>query len=46
MDQGHHLINYQKLLMRLGDKIEVILDGGIRRGTHVLKALALWCKSM
>jgi len=25
----------------VGGKIEVILDGGIRRGTHVLKALAL-----
>tara|TARA_B100002019_G_scaffold65939_1_gene56609 strand:- start:1705 stop:2862 length:1158 start_codon:yes stop_codon:yes gene_type:complete len=24
----------------VGDKIEIILDGGIRRGTHVLKALA------
>jgi len=25
----------------VGDKIEIILDGGVRRGTHVLKALAL-----
>lgn len=25
----------------VGDKLELILDGGIRRGTHVLKALAL-----
>ncbi len=24
----------------VGDKLEVILDGGVRRGTHVLKALA------
>jgi len=24
----------------VGDKLEVILDGGIRRGTHVLKAIA------
>ena len=24
----------------VGDRIEVILDGGVRRGTHVLKALA------
>ena len=25
----------------MGGKIEIILDGGIRRGTHVLKALSL-----
>jgi len=25
----------------IGDKLEIILDGGIRRGTHVLKALSL-----
>lgn len=25
----------------VGDRVEIILDGGIRRGTHVLKALAL-----
>jgi L-lactate dehydrogenase (cytochrome) len=25
----------------IGDKLELIVDGGIRRGTHVLKALAL-----
>ena len=24
----------------VGDKLEVILDGGVRRGTHVLKAIA------
>ena len=24
----------------VGEKLEVILDGGVRRGTHVLKALA------
>jgi len=29
----------------VGDKIEVILDGGIRRGTHVLKALSLGAKA-
>jgi len=25
----------------LGDKLEIILDGGVRRGTRVLKALAM-----
>ena len=25
----------------VGDKLEIILDGGIRRGTHVIKALSL-----
>ncbi|MCC5870678.1 MAG: alpha-hydroxy-acid oxidizing protein [Gammaproteobacteria bacterium] len=29
----------------VGDKIQVILDGGVRRGTHVLKALALGAKA-
>lgn len=30
----------------VGDKIEVILDGGVRRGTHVLKALSLGAKAV
>jgi L-lactate dehydrogenase (cytochrome) len=29
----------------VGDRIEVILDGGVRRGVHVLKALALGAKA-
>jgi L-lactate dehydrogenase (cytochrome) len=29
----------------VGDKLEVILDGGVRRGTHVLKALSLGAKA-
>jgi len=31
----------QAILDEVGGEIEVILDGGIRRGTHVLKALAM-----
>ncbi len=30
---------------KVGDKVDVILDGGIRRGTHVLKALAAGAKA-
>src|SRR5690606_1646100 len=30
----------------VGDRIEVILDGGVRRGTHVLKALAMGAKAV
>ena len=29
----------------VGDKLDVILDGGVRRGTHVLKAIAAGAKA-
>ena len=29
----------------VGDKLDVICDGGIRRGTHVLKALSVGAKA-
>lgn len=29
----------------VGDKIEIILDGGVRRGSHVLKALAMGARA-
>jgi len=29
----------------VGDKLEIILDGGIRRGTHVIKAIAAGAKA-
>ncbi len=31
----------EKVVEAVGGKIEIIIDGGIRRGTHVLKALSL-----
>lgn len=34
-----------RIVAAVGDRIEVILDGGVRRGTHVLKALALGAKA-
>ena len=34
-----------EIVNAVGDKVEVILDGGVRRGTHVLKALALGAKA-
>jgi L-lactate dehydrogenase (cytochrome) len=30
----------------VGEKIDVLLDGGVRRGTHVLKALSLGAKAV
>lgn len=30
----------------VGDKIDVVLDGGVRRGTHVLKALSMGAKAV
>jgi len=35
----------QRICDAVGDDVEVILDGGIRRGTHVLKALAMGAKA-
>lgn len=34
-----------EIVRAVGDRVEVILDGGIRRGVHVLKALALGAKA-
>jgi L-lactate dehydrogenase (cytochrome) len=31
----------QEIVDAVGGQIEIIIDGGIRRGTHVLKALAM-----
>jgi L-lactate dehydrogenase (cytochrome) len=31
----------EEIVQAVGGKIDIILDGGIRRGTHILKAIAL-----
>lgn len=35
----------KEVVDEVGDRLEVILDGGIRRGSHVLKALALGARA-
>jgi L-lactate dehydrogenase (cytochrome) len=35
----------EEIVDAVGDRLEVILDGGIRRGTHILKALALGARA-
>ena len=40
MDQDLLLIKLKQFQMLLVINLEIILDGGVRRGTHVLKALA------
>lgn len=35
-----------EIVRAVGDRAEVFLDGGIRRGVHVLKAAALWSKGL
>ena len=35
----------KEIVDAVGDKIEIICDGGIRRGTHILKALSLGAKA-
>ena len=35
-----------EIVQAVGDRIDVIIDGGVQRGTHVLKALALGAKAV
>ena len=35
----------KEIVDAVGDKIDIICDGGIRRGTHILKALSLGAKA-
>jgi L-lactate dehydrogenase (cytochrome) len=36
----------QEIIDAVGDKIDVLMDGGVHRGTHVLKALSLGAKAI
>ena len=35
----------EEIVNAVGDKIDIICEGGIRRGTHILKALSLGAKA-
>src|SRR5262249_32283499 len=35
-----------EVVQAVGDRIDVLMDGGIQRGTHVLKALSLGAKAV
>jgi L-lactate dehydrogenase (cytochrome) len=36
----------QEIVDAVGDRIDVLMDGGVHRGTHVLKALSLGAKAV
>ncbi len=36
----------QEIVDAVGDKVDVLMDGGVHRGTHVLKALSLGAKAV
>ncbi|WP_349294706.1 alpha-hydroxy acid oxidase (plasmid) [Thioclava sp. 'Guangxiensis'] len=36
----------EEIVQAVGDRIDVMIDGGVQRGTHVLKALALGAKAV
>jgi L-lactate dehydrogenase (cytochrome) len=36
----------QEIVDAVGDKLDVLMDGGVQRGTHVLKALSLGAKAV
>ena len=46
LSRQDHEINVAEIVDAVGDKIDVILDSGVQRGTHVLKALSLGAKAV
>ena len=36
----------EEIVAAVGDSIDVLMDGGVQRGTHVLKALSLGAKAV
>jgi len=36
----------EEIVDAVGDRIDVMIDGGVQRGTHVLKALSLGAKAV
>jgi isopentenyl diphosphate isomerase/L-lactate dehydrogenase-like FMN-dependent dehydrogenase len=40
------VLQLAEIVDSVGDRIDVIMDGGIQRGTHVLKALSLGAKAV
>ena len=45
LDGSRSPFDQVKAISDAGDKLEIILDGGVRRGTHVLKAIAAGAKA-
>ena len=46
VDVSHDKVHAQDAKTAVGDKIDVICEGGIQRGTHVLKALSVGAKAV
>src|SRR6516162_732347 len=44
--QGHHSTNWPKSSMPWETGVDVLMDGGVQRGTHVLKALSVGAKAV
>ena len=44
--RGHRLTKLAEIVDAVGDRIDVLMDGEIQRGTHVLKALSAGAKAV